>query len=452
MNQTSAPNEPIASLGDAAGFSTTSEIGPPAARSFFLAPLSPTVIVLMVAYALSFLDRQIVNILAEPIKAELHISDKQLGLLIGLSFAIFYCGFGVLIARLSERGHRGLLIGLYLLVWSGATIVCGFANSFDALLATRVVVAVGEAGCLPAAQSLIADYVEEKSRSLTMSMLMLGSPIGTLCGMAMGGIVAQHFGWRAAFIVAGSPGILVAILAFLVIKDPERGKGKVAPMMPIWAAVARLWGATQYRLIVLAGALGAFVSYALFGFIGSFLMRVYKAELTSMSGGAGLEGLVGLILGLILGIGGGLGVLFGGLVADKLGKGVRSQLLVAAMACALLAPAFLATLLGHGVAVAIGMLTVSAILNGSWSGPTYAAILTSVPKELRATGSAVAMIFINLVGLGLGPISVGALSDWFALSIGPAEGLRWALACTCLAPILAGLAFFLALRRTQRSI
>lgn len=178
-------------------------------------------LILMLVYTVNFLDRQIVTILAEPIKNDLKISDTQLGLLTGLAFGIVYCGLGLPIARLADRFNRVWIIGASLVVWSGFTLLCGRATSFATLVAARVGVGVGEAGCTPTSHALIADYTPREKRASALAFFSIGTPLGSLLGLAMGGIIADAYGWRTAFLVAGLPGLLLAVVVFATLKEPR---------------------------------------------------------------------------------------------------------------------------------------------------------------------------------------------------------------------------------------
>ena len=177
---------------------------------------------LMIIYTLNFLDRQIVNILAEPIKKDLHLADWQLGMMTGLAFALFYTVLGIPIARKAEKSNRPMIIGTALAVWSGFTVLCGFAQNFWQLVLARIGVGVGEAGCTPPAHSLITDYVPKDKRASAIAFYSIGTPLGSLIGMAMGGLIADAYGWRIAFMVAGAPGIFFALLTFFTLPEPRK--------------------------------------------------------------------------------------------------------------------------------------------------------------------------------------------------------------------------------------
>jgi len=194
-----------------------------APRSPGVRRLPPLALILLLAvYTVNFLDRQIVSILAEPIKRDLHLSDTQLGLLTGLAFAIFYTFLGLPIARLAERSNRVTIIGVSLAVWSGFTVVCGLATNYTQLLLARIGVGVGEAGCTPTAHSLIADYVPKSQRASALAFFAMGTPLGSLLGSSLGGVMSDTFGWRTAFLLAGVPGLLLTAVVFLTLREPRK--------------------------------------------------------------------------------------------------------------------------------------------------------------------------------------------------------------------------------------
>ena len=194
----------------------------PSTQPFSAAYTRYAMFLLLGIYIVNFLDRSVVNILAEPIKQELHLADWQLGMMSGLAFALFYTVLGIPIARLAERSNRPIIIGTATAVWSGFTMLSGTASSFIQLIAYRIGVGVGEAGCTPPAHSLIADYVPKERRASALAFYSMGTPLGGLLGLVMGGLVADAYGWRAAFLVAGLPGIVFALLTWFTLKEPRK--------------------------------------------------------------------------------------------------------------------------------------------------------------------------------------------------------------------------------------
>lgn len=418
---------------------------------------------LLIIYIMNFVDRQVVNILAEPIKQELGLLDWQLGAMTGLAFALFYTVLGLPIARYAERGHRPYIIAVALAVWSGFTALCGAAQNFVQLVLARIGVGIGEAGCTPPAHSLITDYVPKERRASALAFYSMGTPLGSLLGMAVGGIVADAFGWRWAFVVCGVPGVILAVVAALTLIEP-RVRRTVSDLKS--RAAAAHVGATfqqalkalakkrTFWLVAFAAAIKAFIGYGHAPFTASFFYRNHTEEIAGLAAGFGLQsgGFLGLSLGLVAGVGGAFGAYMGGVIADKYGgRDYRAYVSVPAIASLITIPIYIFAVTLPFASFAILTLTLNAILGTLWYGPVYATAQSIVPPHMRATASAVLLFVINLVGLGLGPLAVGALSDVFAIhgGLGEAEGIRWALIVSALAGVASFLLFWMA-RKTIR--
>jgi MFS family permease len=405
---------------------------------------------LLTVYTFCFLDRQVINILAESIKRDLGLSDTQLGLLTGLSFAILYTAFAIPIARLAESRSRSKIIVSCLVVWSAFTMLCGIAKNLSWLLITRVGVGVGEAGCLPASHSMISEYLPRERRAWSLAIFHVGAPLGLLLGMAIGGIVAARYGWRAAFFAAGAPGLVLAVLVRFLLPDPTRERPRISePRRTSFGETVReLLEQKCYWLIILGASLATFVSYAQNSFIASFFFRVHAAGLSQVGHGRGPVAFIGTALGLILGIGGAIGTLAGGYFGDRLGRrGVQGYLTIASISSFLVAPLFLSALSVGSFQLALGLLIPATIVNSLWAGPVFASIQSLVQERSRATAAAIAQLCLNLIGLGLGPLTIGALSDHLAARLGPAQGLRWALAASCSMSVVSGIVFLFARRQ-----
>ncbi|MCH8685603.1 spinster family MFS transporter [Pedomonas mirosovicensis] len=280
---------------------------------------------LLFIYTLNFLDRTIINILAEPIKNELGLRDWQIGMMSGLAFALFYTVLGIPIARLAERRNRPLIIAASLAVWSGFSALCGLAQGFGQLVLARIGVGIGEAGCTPAAHSLIAETTPREKRASSLAFYSLGIPLGSLAGMAFGGFVADAFGWRMAFVLAGAPGLLLALVAALSLREPRKYQAALtdAPgqdAISFRAAMAELAGKRSFWWMAMGAALTAFLSYGNGAFLGSFFFRVHGPQLAELAEGLaraagvslGPAGVLGPALGLLIGVAGGLGTYMGG--------------------------------------------------------------------------------------------------------------------------------------------
>ena len=419
---------------------------------------------LFFVYVFNFIDRQIVTILAEPIKQDLQIADWQLGLMTGTAFAIFYCTLGIPIARLAERRNRPWIIGLSLAAWSGFTALCGVAQNFWQLVLARIGVGVGEAGCTPPAHSLIADYTPKEQRASAMAVYSMGNPVGALIGVVTGGLVADAFGWRMAFLLVGLPGIALAVLVIASLIEPrikkaaavarEAAKADEADQATFGDVLRVLARKRTFWYMALAVSIVAFVGYGHAPFGASFFLRVHGEEIEQLAAqfGLGPIGFVGLSLGLILGIAAGAGVYLGGVIADKFGaKDLRAYMGIPAIAVLASVPIYTIALLMPTFLPILPILAVNSVLVSLWQGPVYATVQNVAPLHMRATAASIFLFIANLIGLGLGPLAVGFASDILAgpFGMGSAEGVRWALIGSQFLAIPAFIFFWLA-RRTIR--
>lgn len=437
---------------------------PPAASAADKTPFSAgytryAMWLLLGIYIINFLDRQVINILAEPIKKDLHLADWQLGLMSGLAFALFYTVLGIPIARFAERSNRPVIIGSAVAVWSGFTALCATATNFWQLIIYRIGVGVGEAGCTPPAHSLISDYVPKEKRASALAFYSMGTPIGGLLGLVMGGLVADAYGWRAAFLVAGVPGLLFAALAIFTLKEPRRIMAQHSAQI---ASASATFGETMAYLakrrtfwfIAFAAAVKAFIGYGHAPFTASFFLRNHPEEVAQLATLFNLQslGFLGLALGLIGGTAGAIGSIAGGMIADKFGKNdLRAYMVTPAIASLITIPIFIFAMTVESAAVGLCVLAINGFLGSLWYGPVYGTAQSVVPPHMRATASAILLFVINLIGLGLGPLGVGILSDWLnhGLGLGSAEGVRWALILSASVGVVAFVCFWLA-RRTIR--
>jgi MFS family permease len=416
-------------------------------------------------YIVNFLDRQVVNILAEPIKEDLGLADWQLGLMSGLAFAVFYTFLGIPIARMAERKNRPVIIGTCVAIWSGFTALCGQAQNFWQLILFRIGVGIGEAGCTPPAHSLIVDYVPKEKRASALAFYSMGTPLGGLVGLVMGGLVADAYGWRAAFLVAGVPGILFAVLAIFTLKEPRRQLARqaaqtTAAMATFGDTMKVLATKPTFWFIAFAAAIKAFIGYGHSPFTASFFLRNHTEAIAGYAefwGGIfgfkmGPIGFLGIALGLIAGVGGATGAWLGGYLADKYGKNdLRAYMVAPAVASLVTIPIYITAVSVDNAALGLVMLTLNALLGTIWYGPVYGTGQSIVAPHMRATTAAVLLFIINLIGLGLGPLAVGGLSDLFnhGLGMGSAQGVRWALIVSTMFGLIAGVCFWRA-RKTIR--
>ncbi|MEO6225883.1 MAG: MFS transporter [Sphingomicrobium sp.] len=368
---------------------------------------------LVTGYTLNFVDRQIVGILAEPIKHDLSLSDSQLGWLGGTAFALFYTVLAVPIARLADRSDRSVVLTGGLALWSLATAVCGAAQNFGQLFLARTAVGVGEAAGVAPAYSLLADLYPVERRARAMAVFSLGSPIGSAIGITFGGLIAAQVSWRAAFVTVGLAGLLLAPVYKFVVRDPERAK--TAPAAPLGAVFALLARKPSFWLMSLAAGTGSLVAYGLAFWIPSLFARSFNLGLADRS----------LIYGSVQLVGGVAGVLLGGVVGDRLSRSRPAALaLVPTVAYALCLPTFLLALSSHSPALAGLLLVIPVALSVAWLGPVIAAVNGLVPAPMRATASAIFLFIINLVGLGLGALVIGSISQALTPRYG-VEALRY---------------------------
>lgn len=368
--------------------------------------------VLTLVYALNFVDRQLLVILQEQIKEELLLSDTQLGLLSGLAFAAFYVICGIPIARWADKGVRRNIIALALTVWSGMTAISGLSQNYIHLLLARIGVGVGEAGGSPPAHSMISDVFPEKERATALSIYSIGIYIGILTGFALGGVIAETFGWRMAFFVVGLPGILVALFVRFTVTEPIRGwsekRETEAGDSPTFGATLKfLWSRKTFRNLALAGSLQAMVIYAIGNWLPSYFLRFHEIGLTEL----------GVWMALTSGFGGGAGSFFGGWFADKMGQRDRRWYVWgSAIMILAITPVLLVILNTGNMTLALLLTGLFHFLSASYLGPALAVSHGLVGLRMRALTSAVFFFFINLIGLGIGPTIVGYLSDTFTAS------------------------------------
>ena len=403
-------------------------------------------IMLTIAYAFNFIDRQILVILQEPIKAEMGLADWQLGLLSGFSFALVYITAGIPIAYWADRGNRRNIIALAVTVWSGMTALSGFAQSYLQLLFARVGVGIGEAGGSPPAHAMISDYYAPEERATALSIYSTGVHIGVLIGFIAGGLLAQMLGWRAAFMAVGIPGVIFAFVFFLTVREPERGRwesDQQASYKPTLGETFRvLMGYRSFWYLAAGAGLTAFAGYGNGNFTPSFLIRSHGLAVAE----------VGALLAIFGGGGGILGTLLGGYLADRFGvSDKRWYLWVPTLAGLAAFPLALPYLLLDDTTVVIGLLFVVTILINTYLGPCLAISHSLVPPAMRALTSAILFFVLNLIGLGMGPLTAGLLSDYFTSLYGT-DGLRYAMIAVAAIASIGVLMFWLAARSLPRDL
>jgi MFS family permease len=371
-------------------------------------------IMLCMLYTLNFLDRQLLSVLAEPIKLELHLSDTQLGLLTGLTFAIFYTFFGIPLAWLADRTRRVPIIACACAIWSLFSVACGFATSFVTLALARVGVGIGEAGGSPPSYSLISDYFPPARRGLALAIYSLGVPFGMGLGAAVGGRMGAAYGWRAAFLAVGLPGLLIAALVLFAVREPKRGKFDAAPdasdaVLSLFASVSLFFRTPKLLLTALSASFTSFVGYALLNWTPAFLMREKGMTLAQ----------IGAYYSLTLAITMGLGTWASGYIVDKLGpKRPAAYALVPGAATLISLPFLFGMVYAPNWQIALLMFAGPSLLNITYLAPGLAVIQNGVPPERRAVAGALFLFALNLIGLGGGPLFVGMVSDFAKASYG----------------------------------
>ena len=413
----------------------------PAYRSYALS-------LFLLVYIINFVDRQIFGILIEPIRLEIDLSDTQLGLLGGIAFAIFYTFAGIPIARWADVGVRKNIVALALVIWSVMTMFTSTAKGFGTLLIARVGVGIGEAGCSPPIHSLISDMYPEEERATALSTYALGIPIGAAIGTLLGGWIGEYFGWRMAFMVVGLPGIIVAIVVFFTVREPPRGHSEPDPvqvqkdLVPLADTLRFLWSLRAFRHLSFAGALHAFVGYGVGLFIPAFFMRVHGFGLAETSTYLFLIGLTGII-----------GTYLGGYLGDRMGKkDKRWYMGIPGIATIISVPFAVLFYTTGDPMLAIVLAIPGAILGPMYLGPTFAMTQTLVPPAMRSTASAILLFVLNLIGLGLGPVFAGFLSDILRPGYGE-ESIRYSLLILAVAGnIWSALHYYLASRTLREDL
>ena len=384
-----------------------------------------TLFMLVLVFTSSHVDRQIMGILGQPIKESLLITDTQLGLLTGIMFAVFYATLGMPMAMWADRNNRRNLISFSVFLWSLMTALCGAANNFMQLLLLRIGVGVGEAGSNPPSHSMIADLYPPEKRSTAMAIFGTGINWGILIGFLVGGWINEWYGWRTAFVVVGLPGILLAILVRYTVTEPPRGYSEAlkqeTPAPASREVVSFIWHSAVLRHIVAACALVSLAGYASVIWVPIYLVRIH---------GMG-TGEVGSYLALLIGVGGAIGIYLGGRIADFMAARRGQQWLpwVVAISSLITLPMLYLTFMATTPMGAIAAYALPAMLGTLYVAPGFALIQNSTPLEMRSVAAAINLFITNIIGLGLGPFTVGFFSDVFSQTHGE-DGLRWGLATT----------------------
>ncbi|MEQ8261926.1 MFS transporter [Pseudohaliea sp.] len=375
--------------------------------------------ILFLVGASSYLDRSIISVLLEPIRAEFQVSDTMLGLLTGLSFALLYATLGIPVARLAEWWDRRKILAIAVLLWSAMTALCGLAQNFTQLLMARFGVGAGESGTVPPAHSLITDYFPVNQRATALAVFSASGVVGTVLGFILGAHLTEEYGWRFALIAVGAPGAVLALLAYTLLDEPRSRRPQDNPedRESTLAAFRVLAGKRSY--IRLVGGMVAFfmLSFGSLAFAPSYLIRVLEIDLKT----------VGSIYGAVAAFGSLPGLVLGGVLSDRFSKRDKRWLFWTASVAMLISfPVYLIGFSVPNFSLFIALSALGATLLNVCVPPMYAALHEICGSQRRSTAVAVLFFFANLLGMGLGPVIAGALSDAFTMSFGN-EGLRYAI-------------------------
>ena len=396
-------------------------------------------LILTGVYTFNFIDRQILVILQESIKKELLLSDTQLGLLTGLSFTVFYVTLGIPIARWADKSNRRNIVALSLAVWSMMTAISGLTINYIQLFLARIGVGVGEAGGSPPSHSMISDYFTPEKRATALSIYSMGIYIGILIGYWAGGKLDQYFGWRVALLVLGLPGILYALILLFTVKEPPKGHSdpehkKTTHQSSFWEVIQILFSKKTFVFLSLACGIHTFTNYGVGNFFAPFLARIHHME----------SGQIGTWLGITTGFGGMTGTFLGGYLADRLGKkNIRWYLWIPVLAEIIgFLPSYGAFFIENTTIVLFLYFLIS-LLSAVYLGPCLAVSHNLVDAKKRAMASAILFLILNFIGMGLGPLSIGMLSDYLQPFYG-VESLRYAFCISFVTGTIAMILFYLA--------
>jgi MFS family permease len=400
-------------------------------------------LILLVAYIFNFIDRQIIGVLAVPIKAELALSDQQLGLMGGIAFALFYSGLAIPIAWLADRKSRVNIIAFSVALWSAFTALCGLAQNFWQLFLARMGVGIGEAGGVAPSYALISDFYPREKRGRALAFFSLGIPIGSALGVFFGGWIASHLDWRSAFLIVGLAGLPAALLVKLFVPEPVRGgydegPSEAAPPFPTVAAT--LARNPSFWLLSFGAASGSILGYGLIFWLPSFFARSFHLELAE----------VGWFYGSIVLVGGVAGTWLGGWFGDKAGPGnPASYALIPAICFLIAAPVFALGLFAPSLEIGWALFAVGQMLALAWLGPVIAAVQHIVPPSMRATASASFLFINNLIGIGFGIFFLGFMSDTMTPLHGD-DALKYSILYGLAFYVLSALFYLVASRRLGR--
>ncbi|TFI59827.1 MFS transporter [Sphingomonas parva] len=401
--------------------------------------------ILLLAYIFNFIDRQIIGVLAVPIRAEFELDDKTLSYL-GVVFALFYSTIAIPIAWLADRKSRVGIIAGSVAIWSLFTAACGMVQNYGQLVVARMGVAFGEAGGIAPSYSLIADYFPKSRRARALALFSLGIPLGSALGIFFGGWLASHLSWRSAFVIVGLAGLPAALLIKLLIRDPERGALDSAdgrssePAPPLATVIAALARIPSFWLLSFGAASGSILGYGLIFWLPSFFNRSFDLPLSA----------VGWFYGSIVLVGGVAGTWLGGWIGDRIGPANPGRYALIPAVCFLIAaPAFALGLFAPNMIVAWLLFTLGQMLALAWLGPVISAVQHIVPANMRSTTSASFLFINNLIGIAVGNYFLGWMSDRLKAQHG-ADSLQYSILYGLAFYVLSALIYFVASRTLSR--
>lgn len=401
-------------------------------------------VLLFFVYLSNHIDRQILNILMEPIKKEFGVSDFMMGLLAGPAFALFYTLAGIPIARLADRASRRNIIAVSAAIWSVMTALSGTARSFPMLAAFRVGVGIGEAGCSPPSHSMISDYFPVEKRGRALGVYAMATQAGGAFGWLLGGWLFYWLGWRWAFFAAGIPGLLFALLVRLSVREPRRGATEPSAVdeeaLPFGEALRHLLGQRSYVWLQAGGALHAVAGYGLAVWLAPFLIRIHGLEIQ----------VIGTWLGGIALLAGMPGMFLGGFLSDRLvPRDARWYLWIPTISALVSTPFTVAFLFLGDPTTALLLYAGHSLIGMAFAAPAFAMTQAVVKVRARSLGVAVHLLLVNLVGLGIGPVVIGGLNDFLAVEMGD-EAIRYTMLLAALTNAV-GAGFYLLAARTVRA-
>ena len=367
--------------------------------------------ILCFVYVINFLDRQLLSILAKPIQDDLGVTDGQLGRISGLYFALFYCVLAIPVGWFADRTNRVRVLSFACALWSAATVACGMTTNYPQLVAARMSVGVGEAGGVPPSYAIISDYFPPGTRGTALSLFNLGPPIGLALGVAFGASIAAAYSWRSAFLCLGAVGIVTALIVLLVVREPVRGgldapraEGDAPAKAAFWPTCRMFFSNPVLLRVSLATGATQFVTYALLNFTTLFLMREKGMTLRE----------VAVYYALLIGISIGAGMYVSGRLIDRLApRSKTAYAYLPAIALALAIPAFIGFVWAPEWPLALAFLAVPTFLNYFYLSPAVTLVQEQVQPHERVLAGALLLLVMNLIGLGLGPTFLGAVSDYF---------------------------------------